>query len=224
VTADRDVELFEDAAQCQGASRFGRGPGSWSRAAATSFDPGKNLGAYGDGGAVLTDDEVLAARVRALGNHGLVANDEHRIVGWNSRLDALQAIVLSAKLRHLRGWNAERATAACLYRELLSGQARITLPAPLAGNEHVWHRYVVRVPDRDRVLLELQAAGIGAGVHYPVPVHLLPAYYRGLGYGPGDFPNAEAAAGGILSLPVYPGIRVDQVERVAEALLRAVRP
>ena len=93
----------------------------------------------------------------------------------------------------------------------------------MAGNEHVWHRYVVRVPDRDRVLRELQAAGIGAGVHYPVPVHLLPAY-RGLGYGPGDFPNAEAAAGEILSLPVYPGIRVDQVERVAEALLRAVRP
>lgn len=221
VAADRGAALFEDAAQCHGATRNGDAPGTWGRAAATSFYPGKNLGGYGDGGAVLTDDEVLAARVRALGNHGGEAKYEHRIVGWNSRLDALQAMVLSAKLQRLRDWNAQRAAAADLYGEILGGQERITLPRTLAGNEHVWHLYVVRVPDRDRVLGELQAAGIGAGVHYPTPVHLLPAYHW-LGYGPGDLPNAEAAAREILSLPVYPGIRADQIERVAETLLRAV--
>ena len=213
--------LFEDAAQAQGATRGGSAPGAWGTAAATSFYPGKNLGAYGDGGAVLTDDEMLARRIRALRNHGGEEKDDHGIMGWNSRLDTLQAVVLSAKLRHLPAWNAQRASAAAAYRELLSGHDRITLPSVLPGNEHVWHLFVVRVPDRDRVCAQLRADGIGAGVHYPVPVHLLPSF-RSLGYGPGAFPRAEQAASEILSLPIFPGITAKQIERVAEALLLAV--
>jgi len=204
---DGPAVLFEDAAHSPGATRHGAPPGMVGWAVTTSFHPGMNLGAYGDGGAVLTDDDTLASRLRSL---------------RQSRLDAAQAIVLTAKLHHLREWNDWRAATARLYGECLAGHDRITLPAAMPGNGHVWHLYVVRVPDRDRILAELQAAGIGAAVHYPVPVHLLPAS-EVLGYRPGDFPHAEAAAAEMLSLPIYPGIRRDQVERVADTLRRALR-
>jgi dTDP-4-amino-4,6-dideoxygalactose transaminase len=213
------VLLFEDAAQAHGATRNGRTPGAWGRAAATSFYPGKNLGAYGDGGAVTTDNAELASRVRALRNHGGNGRYDHRMVGWNSRLDTLQAAVLLAKLPHLQEWNDQRAQAARTYDKLLAGHDGVRRPNVLAGNEHVWHLYVVRVAERDRVLLELNEAGIQAGVHYPVPVHLLPGYQPGER---GRFPNAELMADEILSLPVYPGITPEQVERVAETLLRSV--
>jgi dTDP-4-amino-4,6-dideoxygalactose transaminase len=208
VAGDRIV-LFEDAAQSPGATRHGRTPGTWSRAVVTSFHPRMNLGAYGRGAAVLTDDDVLADRLRSLRPSG-------------HRLDDGQAIVLLAKLRHLPDWNARRAVTARLYRALLEDDDRIVLPATMPGNEHVWHLYVVRVADRDAVLAALQSAGIGAAVHYPVPIHLMPPC-DGLGYRRGDFPHAEAAAAEILSLPIYPGIHADDVERVADALRRAVR-
>lgn len=211
--------LFEDAAQAHGATRYGRTPGTWGRAAATSFYPGKNLGAYGDGGAVTTDNAELASRVRALRNHGGNGRYDHRMIGWNSRLDTLQAAVLLAKLPHLQEWNDQRVQAARTYDKLLAGHDGIRLPNVLSGNEHVWHLYVVRVAERDRVLGELNEAGIQAGVHYPVPVHLLPGFEAGER---GRFPNAELMADEILSLPVYPGITPEQVERVAETLLRSV--
>jgi len=213
--------MIEDAAQSQGARRDGRAAGSFGLAAATSFYPGKNLGAYGDGGAVLTGDGELARRLRALRNHGSEIRYQHPELGFNSRLDSLQAVVLRAKLRRLHTWNAARRAAADRYAGLLADLEQVTLPATLPGNEHVWHLYVVRVPERDRVLGELQAAGIGAGIHYPVPVHLQGAFAH-LGHERGDFPVAEAAAERILSLPLYPGITPEQQERVAAELRRAV--
>jgi dTDP-4-amino-4,6-dideoxygalactose transaminase len=213
--------LIEDAAQSQGARRDGRAAGSFGLAAGTSFYPGKNLGAYGDGGAVLTSDDEVARRVRALRNHGSEAKYRHTELGFNSRLDTLQAVVLRAKLRRLGAWNAARRAAADRYGELLDGLEQVTLPATLPGNEHVWHLYVVRVPERDRVLERLQAAGVGAGIHYPVPIHLQPGFAE-LGHRRGDFPVAEAAAAQILSLPLFPGITAGQQERVAAELRRAV--
>ena len=220
--AQRGIRVVEDGAQSQGATRHGKTAGTFGDVAATSFYPGKNLGAYGDAGAVLTDDEEVAATVRLLGAHGSPAKYEHTVVGFNSRLDTLQAVVLSAKLARLRGWNAERRAAAAVYDELLADAEGVRLPTTLAGNEHVWHLYVVRVDHRDDVLRHLQEEGVGAGVHYPTPVHLTPAMGH-LGYGPGRFPVAERAAQQILSLPLFPGITRSQQERVADVLRQAVR-
>ncbi len=213
--------MVEDAAQCQGARRHGRHAGQVGAVAATSFYPGKNLGAYGDGGAILTNSDALAARVRALRNYGSETKYEHPETGFNSRLDTLQAVVLSAKLHRLARWNDERRAAATRYRELLSDLDAVELPSEAPGNEHVWHLYVVRVPERDRVLERLHAAGVGAGVHYPRPVHLQGAFAH-LGHVEGDFPVSEAAAASILSLPIYPGITGSQQEQVADALRGAL--
>jgi dTDP-4-amino-4,6-dideoxygalactose transaminase len=213
--------VVEDAAQSQGARRNGKGAGALGHAAATSFYPGKNLGAYGDAGAVLTDSDDAARRTRMIADHGSPRKYEHEVAGFNSRLDTLQAVVLSAKLRRLAGWNAARRAAAARYDALLSGCDGVVLPHTLAGNEHVWHLYVIRVPGRDRVLKELNAAGIGAGIHYPVPVHLTAAF-ADLGYGPGSFPAAERAAGELLSLPLFAEITPAQQERVV-SVLRSVR-
>ncbi|HEY2672516.1 MAG TPA: DegT/DnrJ/EryC1/StrS family aminotransferase, partial [Rugosimonospora sp.] len=217
--AGTGVPIVEDGAQCQGATRFGRGAGSWG-IAATSFYPGKNLGAYGDAGAVMSTDETLATTVRTLANHGGLTKYAHDLVGCNSRLDALQAVVLRAKLTKLAAGNAARRAAAERYDGLLGG-LDVIRPVTLAGNVHVWHLYVVRVPDRDRVLAQLNAAGIGAGIHYPTPVHLTPAFEH-LGYRRGAFPHAEAAAGRIMSLPVYPQISPDAQEVVVRSLAAAL--
>jgi dTDP-4-amino-4,6-dideoxygalactose transaminase len=219
--AGEDVLVIEDAAQSQGATQGGRPAGSFGAAAATSFYPGKNLGAYGDAGAVTTDSDEVAARLRAMRNHGGVRRYEHGELGVNSRLDGLQAVVLSAKLARLDAWNAERREAADRYGRLLAGLPGVVLPQVAAGNEHVWHLYVVRVPRRDEVLAALSAAGIGAGIHYPAPVHLLPAFAF-LGLDAGSFPRAEAYAREIVSLPLFPGITADQQERVADALSAAL--
>jgi dTDP-4-amino-4,6-dideoxygalactose transaminase len=219
--AERGIHVIEDGAQSQGATRFGRAAGTFGALAATSFYPGKNLGAYGDAGAVLTDDDELARHVRLLGAHGSPSKYRHTEIGFNSRLDTLQAVVLRAKLRRLRRWNEERQAAAAVYDRLLAATAGVRLPVILPGNEHVWHLYVVRVDHRDEVLRTMQSEGVGAGVHYPVPIHLTPAM-AALGYGPGRFPVAERAADRILSLPMFPGITVAQQERVAEVLATAL--
>jgi dTDP-4-amino-4,6-dideoxygalactose transaminase len=215
------VPVLEDAAQSQGARRRRRPSGSLGAAAATSFYPGKNIGAYGDAGAVVTNDDAVASRLRALRNYGSERKYEHPETGFNSRLDSLQAVVLSAKLRRLDAWNDLRREAAARYDEMLADVESVKGPKVLEGNEHVWHLYVVRVPERDEVLRQLHEAGIEAGVHYPVPIHLQGAFAY-LGHKPGDFPEAERAAGEILSLPIYPGITADQQERVVEALRRAL--
>ncbi len=216
------LAVVEDAAQAHGAHQNGTRAGSWSRAAGFSFYPGKNLGAYGDGGAVVTDEPEVAAALDALRNHGSRSRYEHPTLGFNSRLDTLQAVVLLAKLARLDDWNAARRRAAARYDELLRGMADVTLPSTLPGNEHVWHLYVVRVPERDRCLSELQAAGVPAAIHYPTPLHLTGAFAN-LGYGPGDFPVAERAANEILSLPMHPHLTTEQQGRVAEALASALR-
>jgi dTDP-4-amino-4,6-dideoxygalactose transaminase len=219
--AERGIVVIEDAAQSQGASRHGTPAGRFGRIAATSFYPGKNLGAYGDAGAVVTDDEGLAQHVRLLGAHGSPAKYQHTHVGFNSRLDTLQAVVLRAKLRRLPEWNAERRAAAAVYDDLLGGTPGLRLPVTLPGNEHVWHLYVVRVGNRDEVMQQVQIQGVGASVHYPTPVHLTPAMAR-FGDGKGSMPVSEQAAGEILSLPIYPGITVEQQERVADVLRHAL--
>ncbi len=221
LAAAHGLLLLEDAAQCQGARRHGRPAGTFGAAAATSFYPGKNLGAYGDAGAVLTTSDDLAARVRKLRNWGSEQKYHHPEIGFNSRLDTLQAVVLSAKLARLDAWNEARRRAAARYDELLADVPGVETPGTLPGNEHVWHLYVVRVPRRDAVLERLQAAGIGAGIHYPVPLHLHGALSH-LGHRRGDFPVAEKAAAEILSLPMDPHLTEDRQARVVDALRRAL--
>ena len=215
VVEGTSVVVLEDAAQSQGARRNGTSAGAWGLAAATSFYPGKNLGAAGDAGAVLTDDADLARRARLLANHGSERKYEHEVVGFNSRMDAIQAVVLSAKLARLDAWNEARRTAAARYDQMLAGVDRVRRPQVLPGNEHVWHLYVVRVPHRDAVLKELHERGIGAGIHYPDPVHRTRAFS---GLTTEAFTVSEQAAGEILSLPLYPHITVAQQERVVSAL------
>lgn len=222
IAADLGLAVVEDAAQAHGARQQGCEVGERSMAAAYSFYPGKNLGAFGDAGGVVTDDRVIAQRCRMLAQHGARQRYQHEIVGFNSRLDSLQAVVLSARLRHLAIDNALRRHAATRYDELLRGLP-ITLPAVATGNDPVWHLYVISLPDpgrRDEVLSQLQQWGIGAGVHYPIPLHLADAF-RSDRFGPGDLPVAEKRAAAILSLPMFPQITVAQQARVVEGLARA---
>lgn len=215
------VAVVEDAAQAQGARRAGRPAGSFGLVAGTSFYPGKNLGAAGDAGAVTTDDGELARRVRVIAQHGSAHKYDHEVVGVNSRLDTVQAVVLEAKLRRLEAWNARRRALADRYSAVLGDVPGVQVPRSAEGNEDVWHLYVVQVEERDRVLADLHAAGIGAGVHYPVPVHLTGAY-ASLGHGRGDFPVAERAADRILSLPMYPHLTDEDQERIVTTLAASV--
>ncbi len=217
----RDLALLEDHAQSHGARQGSARAGALGHMAATSFYPGKNLGAYGDGGAVLTDDDTLADRVRRLRNWGSEVKYDHPDVGFSSRLDSLQAVVLAAKLKHLDAWNAARRDAAARYDALLADEPRVQRPRVVDTNEHVFHLYVVRVAERDRVRQALAGEQIEAGIHYPVPLHLHGAT-RALGYGKGDFPVAERLAGGILSLPMHPFLTEAQQVRVVDALKRAL--
>ena len=217
--------VVEDAAQSQGASQDGTGSGGLGKVAGTSFYPGKNLGAYGDAGAVLTNDPDVAQRVQALRNYGSEIKYHHPVTGFNSRLDTLQAVVLSAKLRRLADWNDRRRSSADRYTELLAGVDGVETPTTVAGNEHVWHLYVVRLADqetRDRAITELGAAGVGVGIHYPVPIHLQGAFEH-LGHGHGDFPATERAAETMLSLPMHPHLTTEQQEYVVARLAAVVR-
>ncbi len=216
--ADRHgLFVLEDAAQAQGAAQHGRNAGTFGIAAGTSFYPGKNLGAYGDAGAILTDDPALAHTCRLAGNHGSEQRYVHEILGFNSRLDTLQAVVLSAKLARLADANDRRRAAADRYDALLADIPGVTRPRCVPGNVHVWHLYVIQLADRDRVLAALNAHGVGAGLHYPVPLHLTPAL-RSARFGEGDLPVAERLAGTILSLPLFPQITAEQQERVVQTL------
>ena len=218
------LALIEDAAQAHGASLAdGRVCGSLGVAAAFSYYPIKNLGAFGDGGAVTTRDEPLARQIRLLRNWGSVVKYHHEVQGFNSRLDTLQAAILSVKLRHLAAWNDARRAAAGWYRSALGGCPGVVLPAeaPWTGR-HASHLFVVRVLERDRdvVARAMAARGVQTVVHYPVPIHLQKAY-ADLGLRRGAFPAAEAASSSILSLPMFPEITQGQVAYVADSL-RAV--
>ena len=215
------VPLLEDAAQAHGAALEGRRAGALGTAAAFSFYPTKNLGAMGDAGAVTTDDAGVADVVRSLRHHGAAPGDANRHVraGWTARLDNLQAALLRLKLPHLDGWNRSAATAAARYREALDGLP--SAPAGRSGRRRPGLPPVrVEVDERDRVLAALREHGIGAAVHYPRPSHLQPAW-SALGE-PGAFPAAERLAQRALSLPVFPGIKPAEVDRVAEALRGAL--
>jgi dTDP-4-amino-4,6-dideoxygalactose transaminase len=221
ICAEAGVPLVEDAAQSQGARLGGRGAGALGTVAATSFYPGKNLGAAGDAGAVTTDDAAIAAEVRRLRNHGSSTRYVHDVIGMNSRLDTVQAVYLRAKLDRLEKWNELRVRAAARYDRLLADVPGVRRPLLGADGQHVWHLYVVRVAERDRVLAELGRAGVGAGIHYPYPVHLTGAYAH-LGLGRGTAPVAERAAGEILSLPMHPHLTEAQQDRVVAVLSDAV--
>lgn len=215
--APDSVQIFEDAAQSQGATYRGRPAGSFGTAAATSFYPGKNLGAFGDAGAVLTHSAEVAQNIRRLRNHGGILRYEHSVVGTNSRMDSIQAAVLSAKLAVLRDWNRERCEAAERYATLLAEVDGVVVPRVAPGNDHVWHLYVVRVQQRDLVKREMERRGIGCGLHYPLPIHRLAAF-SDLDVAGGRLPVAERLAGEILSLPMFPGITGEQQVRVVDSL------
>ena len=216
-TADKaGVWLIEDAAQAHGATWRGRRAGSIGQAGCFSFYPGKNLGAFGDAGAVVTADADLAKRIRSLRDHGRAPGSHyrHELVGTNSRLDALQAVVLTVKLGRLDGWNEARRSIAARYRAAFaSGPIRLVEDEP--GALGVYHLAVARVPDRARVQQQLRAMGIETGIHYPIPAHQQAPYLR---FAAGPLPVTEAAAAEILSLPMFPHLRDDQVARVSDAL------
>jgi dTDP-4-amino-4,6-dideoxygalactose transaminase len=217
----RGVPVVEDAAQAIGATYRGRRAGSMGAAGVFSFFPSKNLGAAGDAGMVVTNDGEIAARLATLRDHGMHPRYHHRVVGGNFRLDAVQAAVLLVKLPRLDAWSAARRENADYYSRRFDG-TRVVPPAVADGRAVVANQYVVRVPARDRVREELREAGVGTEVYYPVPLHLQECF-RALGHRPGDFPEAERAAAEVLALPVFPELGAERRERVADALLEAVR-
>jgi dTDP-4-amino-4,6-dideoxygalactose transaminase len=217
ITRQHDIHLVEDAAQAHGARYKDQRVGSFGVAAGFSFYPGKNLGAFGDGGAITTNDPELDRRIRQLRDHGQKQKYDHVAVGFNARLDSMQAAVLRVKLPHLDGWNQSRQAHARRYDELLQGTDYV-VPAPLApGEDHVYHLYVVRHRHRQAVMQTLKDHQIGHGLHYPVPIHLTAAYAH-LGYSSGRFPVAEKLAGEILSLPMFAELTAEQIEQVCDVL------
>lgn len=217
-SATHNVLVFEDAAQAHMAEREGYRAGSVGVAAAFSFYPSKNLGAFGDGGLVVTQDEAVAQKLRSLRNYGAPKKYVHADKGTNSRLDSIQAAILNVKLPHLQGWNRDRNQAAQLYDRLLDSIPGIDPIRNDSGEGHVYHLYVVRVEgDRDALQQKLGDRGISTGIHYPIPCHLQPGY-RDLGYPEGAFPQSETLCETILSLPMYPGITEAQVRATCEAI------
>jgi dTDP-4-amino-4,6-dideoxygalactose transaminase len=217
LAAKHNLKVVEDACQAHGALYKGKRVGTMSDAACFSFYPGKNLGAAGDGGAITTNDPKLAETVRLLRDHGSRKKYEHEIVGHNFRLDTIQAAILSVKLPHLDSWNAARKHHAALYTKQLAGLSTVTPPAVAADCESVFHLYVIQVPQRDRVQAALRDANVQTGIHYPIPIHLQPAY-KHLGYKAGDFPVAERLANNILSLPMYAELTEAQQKYVVQVL------
>jgi dTDP-4-amino-4,6-dideoxygalactose transaminase len=217
----RGIPVIEDAAQAHGATHNGHRAGSSGTAGCFSFYPGKNLGAFGEAGAVVTNDPELADRIRVLRDHGQVRKYEHAFIGWNCRMDGIQAAVLQLKLRQLETNNERRRQHAAQYARLLEGIPNLILPVCGQGCGHVHHIFAVRVPGRKELMSSLESRGIGCGIHYPVPVHLQEAY-AGLGKGPGSFPVAERCAKEFVSLPMYPELTSAQINVVAEAVHEAL--
>jgi dTDP-4-amino-4,6-dideoxygalactose transaminase len=219
-----NLVLIEDACQAHGAEYFSKKENRWRRAgsigvaAAFSFYPGKNLGACGEAGAVTTNDLLIAEKVRMLRDHGQSKKYYHDLEGYNGRLDSIQAGILRIKLQHLARWNEQRNACAQLYRELLTPTVgSVALPVQPSWSRHVYHLFVVRTPFRDELQKHLTDAGIGTGIHYPIPIHLQAAYASN-GWKRGDFPVTEEAAGQILSLPIYAGLKPLEVSRVADTI------
>lgn len=217
IAKGHNLFVLEDACQAHGARQDGKRAGSFGDAAAFSFYPGKNLGAYGEGGAVVTNNVGLAGKIRLLRDHGSPQKYTHDIIGYNMRLEGIQAAVLLVKLRYLEQGNVKRKEHATLYRRLLAGIREIEPPEIVAGNEHVFHLFVICAPKRDELRKFLARQDIETGVHYPKPIHLQKAY-NFLGYRMGDFPHAEKAAREILSLPIYPELRPRQIKYITNTI------
>jgi dTDP-4-amino-4,6-dideoxygalactose transaminase len=216
IAARHNLVVIEDAAQAHGALYKGKRVGALSLAGCFSFYPGKNLGAYGEGGAVVTNDPEVARRVRLLRDHGSEQKYRHEVVGYNFRLEGIQGAVLNVKLGHLDRWNDLRRAHAARYNELLS-ESGLTLPREMPYGRHIYHLYVVQTEERDALQQKLNAAGVQTGIHYPVPIHLQPAY-ASMGHAPGDFPESEQQARRVLSLPMFPELTDEQIEKVAESI------
>lgn len=216
------LPVIEDACQAHGALYRERRAGGLGLAGCFSFYPGKNLGAFGEAGAVVTNDPALDARIKVLRDHGQARKYFHSHIGWNARMDGMQGAILDVKLKRLDWANGRRQTRARLYDELLRDCEDIILPVTAPHNQHVYHIYAVRVKERDRVLSAMADRGIGCAIHYPVPIHLQDAY-RNLGCREGDFPVAERCAREFLSLPMYPELEDEQVRCVADELKACVR-
>jgi dTDP-4-amino-4,6-dideoxygalactose transaminase len=209
--------VIEDAAQAHGAEYNGKKAGSIGDAGCFSFYPGKNLGAYGEAGAVVTSNDQLADKMRMFRDHGQPKKYYHDMVGFNARMDGFQGAVLSIKLKHINAWNESRRAHARLYNELLGNGNGVVPPKEAAFAKHVYHIYAIRVPNRDALMAELGKKDIATGIHYPVPLHLTGAY-SSLGYKAGDFPVAERCANQFVSLPMYPELTAEQVGYVAEGV------
>jgi dTDP-4-amino-4,6-dideoxygalactose transaminase len=216
IAAKHNLLVIEDAAQAHGSLYKGKRVGALARAGCFSFYPGKNLGAYGEGGAVVTNDETIARRLRLLRDHGSERKYVHEIIGYNFRLEGIQGAVLNVKLRYLDKWNDLRRAHAARYNELLKG-SRLTLPREMPYARHIYHLYVVQTEERDALQKRLNEAGVQTGIHYPVPVHLQPAY-ASMGHKQGDFPESEKQARRVLSLPMFPELTNEQIEKVAEVI------
>jgi dTDP-4-amino-4,6-dideoxygalactose transaminase len=208
-----NLKVIEDAAQAHGAEYKGKKVGSIGDVACFSFYPGKNLGAYGDAGMITTNSEEIAKRVKLLRNHGSIKKYEHKIEGYSSRLDNLQAAILRVKLRHLNKWNDLRRRNAKKYNELLNNIDNIIVPYEADYAKHVYHLYVIRTENRDKLREELKSNNITTGIHYPIPLHLQPAYNY-LGYKEGDFPVTEKASQEILSLPMFAELSEKQIMEI----------
>jgi dTDP-4-amino-4,6-dideoxygalactose transaminase len=213
------LALIEDAAQAHGATYRGRRAGAVGRVGCFSFYPGKNLGAYGESGALITHDDAIATRARALRDHAQSERYRHEELGFNYRMDGIQGAVLGVKLRHLDRWNTIRRQVAARYQASLA-DTPLVQPHEAEGRHHVWHLYVVRSADRDRLQQALAEACIGTGLHYPIPIHLQPAYAH-LGYRVGDFPVAEQLAQQCLSLPIYAELSAEEQEHIVQVLKQA---
>jgi dTDP-4-amino-4,6-dideoxygalactose transaminase len=211
------VQVVEDAAQAHLAEIDGKKAGTWGKVGSFSFYPGKNLGAYGDAGAIITDDAELGTLIKKLANHGRTKKYDHDMEGFNSRLDSLQAAVLRVKLKHLPHWTKLRQQKAKVYDQLLANMEWVKRPTPNVDKEHVYHLYVVQVPKRDQVLESLKSQGIEASIHYPIMLPQLEAYTK-QGYNPSDYPVAGRIQNEILSLPLYPEISEEDQNRVVKAL------
>ncbi|MGA7919135.1 MAG: DegT/DnrJ/EryC1/StrS family aminotransferase, partial [Candidatus Acidiferrales bacterium] len=220
IAKKHNLLVIEDAAQAHGAKYGGKLAGSWGHAAAFSFYPGKNLGAYGDGGMITTNDAAMAEKIRYLRNYGQKVKYEHVVVGTNSRLDTIQAAILRVKLRHLDRWNSLRNEHAAAYSSALA-DGPFVLPKIAANRTHIFHLYVVQTDNRASVQEFLSDRGIATGIHYPIPIHLQKAC-KNLGYRKGDFPVTEQAAGRILSLPMFPELTSQQCNWVTAALLQSM--
>lgn len=207
------VAVLEDACQAHGAEYKGKRAGSLGDAGCFSFYPGKNLGAYGEAGCVVTKDEALAQQIRMLRDHGQSRKYHHQLVGINGRMDGIQGAVLSAKLKYLAAWNSERREHASSYHQMLGDVPGVSVLQEMRYARHVYHVYAVRATDRDRLRQVLHDAGIECGVHYPVPIHLQQAY-ASRGEGVGSFPVAEASAGELLSLPMFPELTKEQISYI----------